>query len=145
MQMPPSPLLSMMRGLCSAYGVVLIAYFPVASAGYAAFGNVVSPDVLLSVRRPEWLISLANFMVVVHLAASFQVHCLPAFSEVCCVDTPFQMRCLDCCLRKTWRSLPWLLACFPLTFMRRQVSTSPATLLWDLSCSRKPMASGGQG
>ena len=75
MQVPPSPLLSMMRGLCSAYGVVLIAYFPVASAGYAAFGNVVSPDVLLSVRRPEWLISLANFMVVVHLAASFQVRC----------------------------------------------------------------------
>ncbi|CAK0780427.1 hypothetical protein CVIRNUC_005050 [Coccomyxa viridis] len=79
MQMPPSPLLSMMRGLCSAYGVVLIAYFPVASAGYAAFGNVVSPDVLLSVRRPEWLISLANFMVVVHLAASFQVFAQPIF------------------------------------------------------------------
>lgn len=73
MQVPPAPLTSMMRGLCSAYGVVLIAYFPVASAGYAAFGNVVSPDVLLSVRRPEWLISIANFMVVVHLAASFQV------------------------------------------------------------------------
>ena len=73
MQTPPSPLLSMMRGLCAAYGVVLVAYFPVASAGYAAFGNVVSPDVLLSVRNPAWLISLANFMVVVHLAAAFQV------------------------------------------------------------------------
>lgn len=73
MQTPPSPLSSMMRGLCAAYGVVLVAYFPVASAGYAAFGNVVSPDVLLSVRNPAWLISIANFMVVVHLAAAFQV------------------------------------------------------------------------
>ena len=73
MQTPPAPLTSMMRGLCSAYMVVLVAYFPVASAGYAAFGNVVSPDVLLSVRNPSWLISVANFMVVIHLAASFQV------------------------------------------------------------------------
>jgi hypothetical protein len=77
MQTPPSPLSSMMRGLCAAYSVVLLAYFPVASAGYAAFGNVVSPDVLLSVRNPAWLISMANFMVVVHLAAAFQV-CSPA-------------------------------------------------------------------
>lgn len=73
MQTPPSALTSMMRGLFAAYTVVVIAYFPVASAGYAAFGNLVSPDVLLSVRKPEWLISAANFMVVVHLAASYQV------------------------------------------------------------------------
>jgi hypothetical protein len=52
MQTPPSALTSMMRGLAAAYTVVVIAYFPVASAGYAAFGNVVSPDVLLSVRHP---------------------------------------------------------------------------------------------
>ena len=73
MQTPPSALASMMRGLLAAYSVVLIAYFPVAGAGYAAFGNGVSPDVLLSVAEPAWLISAANFMVVVHLAASYQV------------------------------------------------------------------------
>ncbi len=86
MQAPPSPLVSMMRGLFSAYAVVLVAYFPVASAGYAAFGNVVSPDVLLSVRNPPWLISVANFMVVIHLAASFQVQTpLRPFSIVPCL------------------------------------------------------------
>ena len=73
MARPPSALVSMMRGLFAAYSVVLIAYFPVASAGYAAFGNGVSPDVLLSASKPAWLISVANFMVVVHLAASYQV------------------------------------------------------------------------
>ena len=73
MQTPPSALVSMMRGLIAAYLVVLVAYFPTASAGYAAFGNTVSPDVLLSVSKPAWLIRAANFMVVVHLAASFQV------------------------------------------------------------------------
>lgn len=82
MQTPPSALVSMMRGLFSAYAVVLVAYFPVASAGYAAFGNLVSPDVLLSVRKPPWLISVANFMVVVHLAASFQVR--PAADALIC-------------------------------------------------------------
>ena len=73
MQTPPSALVSMMRGLVAAYSVVLIAYFPVGSAGYAAFGNTVSPDVLLSVSEPAWLVRAANFMVVVHLAASYQV------------------------------------------------------------------------
>jgi hypothetical protein len=62
----------MMRGLGAAYTVVMVAYFPVASAGYAAFGNTVSPDVLLSVSDPPWLVRAANFMVAVHLAASYQ-------------------------------------------------------------------------
>ncbi|BDA43177.1 Lysine histidine transporter-like 1 [Coccomyxa sp. Obi] len=82
MQTPPSALVSMMRGLAAAYTVVVVAYFPVASAGYAAFGNLVSPDVLLSVRKPAWLISLANFMVVIHLAASYQVFAQPIFETV---------------------------------------------------------------
>jgi hypothetical protein len=73
----------MMRGLAAAYTVVVIAYFPVASAGYAAFGNVVSPDVLLSVRKPAWLISIANFMVVIHLAASYQVTLRPPTCAQC--------------------------------------------------------------
>ena len=77
MQTPPSALTSMMRGLLAAYSVVMVAYFPVAGAGYAAFGNTVSPDVLLSVSDPAWLVRAANFMVVVHLAASYQARDRP--------------------------------------------------------------------
>lgn len=60
----------------AAYVIVVIAYFPSAVAGYAAFGNTVNPDVLLSVSNPVWLIKAANAMVVVHLTASYQVLCL---------------------------------------------------------------------
>lgn len=96
MQTPPSALKSMMRGLGAAYTVVVIAYFPVASAGYAAFGNVVSPDVLLSVRKPAWLISIANFMVVIHLAASYQVQ--PPHPPLCmsCLPGKVKMGRIKC-------------------------------------------------
>ncbi len=63
----------MMAGVYAAYVVVVLAYFGVAVTGYAAFGNAVNADVLLSVQHPAWLISTANFFVVIHLAASYQV------------------------------------------------------------------------
>lgn len=66
----------MMKGIYFAYVIVTLAYFPVATAGYAAYGNQVNADVLLSVSRPAGLIAVANFMVVIHIAASYQVnHC----------------------------------------------------------------------
>ena len=70
---PPSVQTIMMRGIYMAYGVILIAYFPVAITGYLAFGNTVDPDVLLSVGKPAWLTRAANFMVVIHVGASWQV------------------------------------------------------------------------
>ncbi len=63
----------MMNSIYFAYVVVTFAYFPVATAGYAAYGNEVNADVLLSVSQPPALIAVANFMVLVHIAASYQV------------------------------------------------------------------------
>jgi hypothetical protein len=63
----------MMNSVYFAYVVVTFAYFPVATAGYAAYGNEVNADVLLSVSQPPALIAVANFMVLVHIAASYQV------------------------------------------------------------------------
>ncbi len=62
-----------MCGLLAAYAVIVVAYFPVACAGYARFGNSVNPDVLLSVAHPAWLIKVANLMVCVHIGAAYQV------------------------------------------------------------------------
>ena len=70
---PPPAVESMMKGVYVAFAVVTLAYFPVACAGYAAFGNEVNADVLLSVSNPPALIAIANFMVVVHIGASYQV------------------------------------------------------------------------
>ena len=73
---PPPAVVSMMKGIYFAYVIVTLAYFPVATAGYAAYGNQVNADVLLSVSQPAGLIAAANFMVVIHIAASYQVdHC----------------------------------------------------------------------
>ena len=62
-----------MKGIYAAYVLIVVAYFGVSIAGFAAFGNSINPDILLSISKPQWLIKAANLMVVVHVAASFQV------------------------------------------------------------------------
>lgn len=78
---PPHTASSMMKGIAMAYVIVIAAYFSVSTSGYAAFGATVQPDVLLSVSRPTWLIAVANMMVVVHVAAGFQVFAMPLFDR----------------------------------------------------------------
>jgi len=70
---PPSPYREMMKGIYVAYGLIVAAYFGVSIAGFSAYGNTINPDILLSISNPPWLIKMANLMVVVHVAASFQV------------------------------------------------------------------------
>ncbi|CAM0957305.1 unnamed protein product [Alopecurus aequalis] len=69
----------MWRGGVVAYAIVALCYFPVAFAGYYAFGNSVNPNVLISLEKPRWLIALANFMVVIHVIGSYQVFAMPVF------------------------------------------------------------------
>lgn len=59
-----------------AYAVAAVAYVSVAVLGYAAFGDAVDSNVLLSLAEPMWAIATANAMVVVHFAASYQVRVL---------------------------------------------------------------------
>ncbi|CAA0837666.1 Lysine histidine transporter 1 [Striga hermonthica] len=72
----------MWNGVKVAYLIVGLCYFPVAISGFWAFGNVVEDDVLLSLEHPAWLISLANFMVFVHVLGSYQVFAMPVFDKI---------------------------------------------------------------
>ncbi|KAI3464294.1 hypothetical protein Pfo_020957 [Paulownia fortunei] len=72
----------MWRGVIVAYIIVGLCYFPVAISGFWAFGNLVEDDVLLSLEKPNWLISLANFMVFVHVVGSYQVFAMPVFDKI---------------------------------------------------------------
>ncbi|KAG7667163.1 hypothetical protein KSW81_000904 [Nannochloris sp. 'desiccata'] len=76
---PPKTHTSMMKGIAVAYVVVILAYFSVAIAGYAAYGATVRPDVLLSVSHPVPLVNAANMMVVLHVAAGYQIFAMPLF------------------------------------------------------------------
>lgn len=78
---PPTPP-TMMAGVSSSYLVVISTYFSVAVAGYAAFGGYVEPDVLLSVSKPLALVDAANFMVVLHVAAGYQIFAMPIFEAM---------------------------------------------------------------
>ncbi|OVA05025.1 Amino acid transporter [Macleaya cordata] len=69
----------MWRGARTAYFITAICYFPVAMIGYWAFGNVVEDNLLLALKRPEWLIAAANLMVVIHVIGSYQVYAMPVF------------------------------------------------------------------
>lgn len=63
----------MWKGAVGAYFVNAICYFPVALIGYWAFGQGVEDNVLMNLKKPEWLIAAANLMVVVHVIGSYQV------------------------------------------------------------------------
>jgi amino acid permease len=76
---PPKTHSSMMKGIAVAYVVVILAYFSVAIAGYAAYGAEVRPDVLLSISHPVPLVNAANMMVVFHVAAGYQIFAMPLF------------------------------------------------------------------
>ncbi|KAK3144563.1 hypothetical protein QOZ80_4AG0314750 [Eleusine coracana subsp. coracana] len=72
----------MWKGTVAAYVVTALCYFPVAFAGYWAFGRDVGDNVLVSLQRPTWLIAAANMMVVVHVIGSYQVYAMPIFESM---------------------------------------------------------------
>ncbi|XP_021910103.1 LOW QUALITY PROTEIN: lysine histidine transporter-like 6 [Carica papaya] len=72
--------LAMWKGVIGAYFINAICYFPVALIGYWAFGQDVEDNVIMELKRPEWLIASANLMVVVHVIGSYQVFAMPVFA-----------------------------------------------------------------
>lgn len=70
---------AMWRGVWCAYIVVALCYFPVSLAGYWAFGNTISGNILLELGKPRWLIAAANLMVVIHVTGSYQLYAMPVF------------------------------------------------------------------
>ncbi|KAK9117469.1 hypothetical protein Sjap_016416 [Stephania japonica] len=69
----------MWKGVLIAYIVVAVCYFPVALIGYWMFGNSVEDNILMTLRKPTWLIVMANLFVVVHVIGSYQIYAMPVF------------------------------------------------------------------
>ncbi|PWZ37031.1 Lysine histidine transporter-like 6 [Zea mays] len=72
----------MWKGTVAAYLVTAACYFPVAVAGYWAFGRDVGDNVLVALQRPPWLVAAANMMVVIHVVGSYQVYAMPIFESI---------------------------------------------------------------
>ncbi|KAK9756344.1 hypothetical protein RND81_01G090500 [Saponaria officinalis] len=72
----------MWKGAVVAYILVAMCYLSVAVAGYWAFGRTVEDDVLVSLERPPWIISAANFMVFIHVVGSYQVFAMPMYDMI---------------------------------------------------------------
>ncbi|KAK4492088.1 hypothetical protein RD792_002885 [Penstemon davidsonii] len=72
----------MWKGVVAAYIIVAMCYFSVAISGFWAFGDSVEDDVLMSLEHPNWLISVANFMVFIHVLGSYQVFAMPVFDKM---------------------------------------------------------------
>ncbi|RCV33971.1 hypothetical protein SETIT_7G125900v2 [Setaria italica] len=73
---------TMWKGTVAAYMVTAACYFPVAIAGYWAFGRDVGDNVLVALQRPPWLVAAANMMVVIHVVGSYQVYAMPIFESI---------------------------------------------------------------
>ncbi|KAH6781788.1 lysine histidine transporter 1 [Perilla frutescens var. frutescens] len=72
----------MWKGVIVAYIIVAICYFPVAIIGYWTFGNEVDENILITLKKPVWLIAMANMFVVVHLIGSYQIYAMPVFNLI---------------------------------------------------------------
>jgi amino acid permease len=72
----------MMKALLISYALVIVAYLCVGCAGFAAFGWGVNADVLLSIQGFDFWVNAADLMVVVHVAASWQVFSMPVFEDL---------------------------------------------------------------
>lgn len=64
-----------------------ICYFGVSILGFFAFGTAVSENVLLAFENgpQHWVVAMANMMVVIHVAAAYQVGAVvaKAFAQDC--------------------------------------------------------------
>ena len=68
-------------GVGLSYAAITYCYFCVAFGGYWAFGNGVASNIMLSVARPDWLVGIANLLVVIHVFGSYQVSAYAAPSH----------------------------------------------------------------
>jgi hypothetical protein len=70
-------------GITLANVICACCYFFVAICGYASYGDTVADNVLASQPRPaKAMVGIANFMVWLHVLASFQVFSHPIFESV---------------------------------------------------------------
>jgi hypothetical protein len=72
----------MWKGVVVAYVIIALQYFPVALVGYWALGNTVDDNILITLKKPKWLIAIANMMVVLHVVGSYQVYAMPVFDMI---------------------------------------------------------------
>lgn len=61
----------------------LLSFQAVSIAGYMAFGNSTPGNILQGFSSPQWVIDLANMMVILHMIPAYQVYLQPllAFLE----------------------------------------------------------------
>jgi len=81
---PDSSVPAMMRGVLWTFVATGLCYFGVSILGFHAFGTGVSDNVLMAFESGphSWVVAMANMMVVVHVAAAYQVYTQPVFSLV---------------------------------------------------------------
>ncbi|KAI4387709.1 hypothetical protein MLD38_000121 [Melastoma candidum] len=72
----------MWKGVVVAYVIVGLCYFPVAIIGYWVFGDNVDDNILVSLKKPVWLIVIANMFVVIHVIGSYQLFAMPVFDMI---------------------------------------------------------------
>ena len=72
---PPSTVPPMMKGVHITFVLTALCYFGVSIAGFWRFGVGVAGNVLLAFDNGpgRYVVAAANMMVVVHVAAAFQV------------------------------------------------------------------------
>lgn len=88
-----------------------LCYFGVSIVGFRAFGTAVPDNILLAFvhgDKTRWVVSAANLMVVIHVAAAYQVVTMPVYSLI---ETRIKKA------RRTGRLPRWLQFALRLTYV----------------------------
>eukprot|EP00878_Enallax_costatus_P009298 GHUV01009718.1.p1 GENE.GHUV01009718.1~~GHUV01009718.1.p1 ORF type:complete len:332 (+),score=46.62 GHUV01009718.1:660-1655(+) len=114
---PSSTVSTMMKGVNVTFLLTGLCYFGVSIVGFWAFGTAVSENVLMAFAHgpTHWVVSMAQMMVVIHVASAYQVYTQPVFSLLEAriqrarggVEVPVHWRC---CLRLVYVGLIALVA-----------------------------------
>ncbi|WIA19602.1 hypothetical protein OEZ85_005540 [Tetradesmus obliquus] len=81
---PLTTIPAMMKGVNVTFLVTGLCYFGVTIAGFHAFGTAVPDNVLGAFAHGShfWVVSAANLMVVLHVAAAYQVVTMPVYNLI---------------------------------------------------------------
>lgn len=80
----PSTVPRMMKGVNWTFCITGLAYFLVSIVGFAAFGTGVGDNLLLTFKHgpTSWVVAVADMMVILHVAAAFQVYTQPVYQLI---------------------------------------------------------------
>lgn len=72
-QLPAPSFPAFWKGICVAFVIICFCDYPVAIAGYWAYGNKAQDNVYSNISGPPWMKAVGYMLIVIHMVGANQV------------------------------------------------------------------------